>query len=494
MIIDSIRPALAVMCSLVAAGLILASSRRPNLREAWTILAAVLKFGLVLSLLPGVLSGQVFETRLFEVLPGIPFLFRVDPLGMAFGLLASLLWVVTSIYSIGYVRSLQAGAQTRYFFSFALCLASALGVAFAGNLLTFLICYEVLTVATYPLVVHKETPEAISAGRKYLFYTLTGGALLLLCVAWTYQISGRLDFVPGGFLSGQASPQTLVVLFSLFIMACGVKAALMPFHAWLPSAMVAPTPVSALLHAVAVVKAGVFGILRITGYVFGPDLLRQLGLGMPLATVASFTILMASVIALRQDNLKRRLAYSTISQLSYIILGAAILSPTAFLASIMHIVNHGFMKITLFFCAGAIYCKTHIENISQMNGLGRQMPVTMGCFAIGAMALVGLPFFCGFVSKWFLCQGSLEAGQLIFIFVLIASGLLNAAYFFPVVYRAFFMESKTSLSWNEARFTMLIPITVTAALAILFGAVPYLIRQQHHLASLATLQIWGGHL
>lgn len=491
-IIESVRPGLAVAVSLAAACLILFSGRRPNLREAWTFTAALVKLGLIASLLPGVLSGVVYQTTVFRIMPGIDFFFRVDPLGMAFGLLASLLWVITSVYSVGYMRNLKAGSQTRYFFCFAMCLSSAVGVAFAGNLLTFLICYEVLTISTYPLIIHKETPEAISAGRKYLVYTLTAGAVLFLCVAWTYKISGTTDFVAGGFLAGKAEPRTLIVLFALFMAGCGVKAAIMPLHAWLPTAMIAPTPVSALLHAVAVVKAGVFGILRITGFVFGPSLMRDIGVFNILAVISSFTIIAASVIALYQDNLKRRLAYSTISQLSYIVLGAALLSPTAFLGGILHLVNHAFMKITLFFCAGAIYCKTHVENISQMKGIGRQMPITMGAFAVGVMGLVGVPFFCGFVSKWHLGIGSVEAGEPVFAFILIVSGILNAAYFFPIIYNAFFSSSPGFSRFKEAGPLMLAPIIVAAVLSVIFGVIPFLIERQHLLSSLAVNQIWRG--
>ncbi|MBN2372149.1 MAG: monovalent cation/H+ antiporter subunit D family protein [Vicinamibacteria bacterium] len=491
MIVESIRPGLAVASSLAAAGLILASGRRPNLREAWTLIAALVKLGLIVSLLPGVCSGIVYQTDLFEIMPGVRLFFRADPLGMVFGLVASLLWLVTSVYSIGYMREIKARSQTRYFFCFALCLSSTIGVAFAGNLLTFLICYEVLTIATYPLVIHNETREAVAAGRKYLVYTLTGGGVLLLCVAWTYRMCGTLDFVPGGFLAGQAPPQSLMVLFALFMAACGVKAALMPLHAWLPTAMVAPTPVSALLHAVAVVKAGVFGILRIFGFVFGPSLLKSLGVIPPLAALAAFTIITASIIALYQNNLKRRLAYSTISQLSYIILGAAILTPTAFTGSIMHLANHAFMKITLFFCAGAIYCRTHIESIDEMGGIGRQMPVTMGAFAVASMGLTGVPFLCGFVSKWHLGLGAVEAGEVALVFVLVISGLLNASYFFPIVYAAFFIQPSKSFRKKEHRTALLAPIVATAILSVLFGAIPFLIERQHLLASLSVSRIWG---
>ena len=263
------RPLLAVLVSLLAAILIVVCGRWPNLREGWTLLAAVTKFALVFSLLGDVLGGRTPGVTLFEVSPGIALALRVDALGITFALSASLLWILTSVYSIGYMRSLGEEHQTRYFASFAICLSSTIGIAFAANLLTFLIFYEMLTIATYPLVVHKGTAEALASGRKYLVYLLTGGGALLLAVAWVSRIAPTLDFQPGGILPAATGATELALLLILFVIAVGVRAGLMPLHSWLPAAMVAPTPVSALLHAVAVVKAGVFGFARVTGFVFG---------------------------------------------------------------------------------------------------------------------------------------------------------------------------------------------------------------------------------
>ncbi|WP_253738397.1 cation:proton antiporter [Halohasta salina] len=454
--ITAIRPLAAVAVSFVAAALILASGRRPNLREGWTILASVSMFGLVASMVPGVLAGDVYVTNLGTVLPGVDFVLRADPLGVLFAALASLLWIVTSFYSIGYMRGLDEHNQTRYFASFAVSVASAVGIAFSGNLLTIFVFYEVLSVATYPLVAHDETPEARAAGRKYLAYTFFGGGVLVLAgtvmVYWLTELAGpagsaTVDFTPGGIAAlANADPTAASVAFVVLALGFGVKAGLMPLHQWLPEAMVAPTPVSGLLHAVAVVKSGVFGIARVVLDVFGPGTLADLGpasfgnLGMalPVAIIAAITLTVASLIALRKDHLKRRLAYSTISQLSYIVLGLALLEGDALIGGLLHIPAHAFMKLTLFFCAGIIHVETHTDNISEMAGIGRRMPLTMTAFGIAAAGMAGIPLVAGFVSKWYIVIGALEGGNAVFAAVLLISGVLNIAYFWPIVYQAFF--------------------------------------------------------
>jgi multicomponent Na+:H+ antiporter subunit D len=472
----SLVPLCAVLVSFIAIPLILLSSRRPNLREFWTLLAGVVKFALVFSLLPQALEGKAAESVLWELSPGISLALRADAFGLFFALIASGLWILTSIYSIGYMRGNHEGRQTRYYASFALSLSATLGVAFAANLLTFIVFYELLTLATYPLVIHKETREAIRAGRQYLAYSLTAGVLLIAGAAWIYQATGSLDFRAGGILgSAEASPGTFRLIFCLFLAGVGVKAGLMPFHSWLPNAMVAPTPVSALLHAVAVVKSGVFGVIRLAGFVFGPELMVQHGLNLILATLAGATIILASIIAMQQDSLKRRLAYSTVGHLSYIILGAALFSSDGFAGGIFHMSTHAVMKITLFFCAGAIYVHTHKQNVSDLDGIGRAMPWTMGAFAIGAFGLAGLPPINGFFSKWFLCLGTLEAGWPLALAVLLLSGLLNAGYLLPVVYRAFFKASDQFAGKGEASPWMVVPLCVTAALALILGIFPDLV-------------------
>lgn len=487
--IISFRPLAAILVSAIAAILILFSDKNRNVREFWTLAAAIIKFSIILSLYPLVAGGNTVIFRFFEILPNVTAGLRVDALGLSFALLSSGLWIVTSIYNIGYMRTANERSQTRYFAAFALSLSAAIGIAFAGDLATFFIFYELLTIATYPLVIHKESREAVLAGRKYLVYSLGAGSLFLLATAWVYGQTGQLAFTAGGFLSGWKDPKTLTVLFFLFLYGSAVKGALFPVHAWLPSAMVAPTPVSALLHAVAVVKAGVFAVLRIVGFVFGPDLLKDSGLSNILVWIAAFTILYASAIALSQDNLKRRLAYSTISQLSYIILGAALVTPSAFLGSVLHLANHAILKITLFFCAGVIYIKTHKENISDMTGVGYKLPFTMAAFCIATLGLAGFPVFSGFISKWYLCKGAVEAREWLILGVYLMGAILNLAYLLPVIITAF--KKPAVGGWDEKPFNLCWPPVMTAILAVLFGVLPWLFGKQIGLAKLASSAVFG---
>ncbi|MCZ6623230.1 MAG: proton-conducting transporter membrane subunit, partial [Deltaproteobacteria bacterium] len=393
---------LALLVPLLGAGLISFLGRRPNLRESVSLLTAVSLFSLVLGLVPRVNAGESLTYALLEVMPGLRLAFNVEPLGLLFALLASGLWIITSIYSIGYMRGHNEEHQTRFYVYFALTIAAAIGVAFAGNGFTLFIFYEMMTLVTYPLVTHHGTEEAVRAGRVYLGYLFgTSVGFFLLAMTWTWLLAGTLDFKPGGILAGKASNTVVSVLLALYVFGIG-KAALMPFHRWLPAAMVAPTPVSALLHAVAVVKVGVFSIMKITVYIFGIDLLNGTGLSVWLMYVAGGTILVASLIALTKDNLKARLAYSTVSQLSYVILGAALANTWGVVGGSMHIVMHAFGKITLFFCAGAIAVATHKTKVSEMNQLGKTMPITMFCFLIGSLSVIGLPPFGGLWSKWYL--------------------------------------------------------------------------------------------
>ena len=488
----SFAPLAAVLVSLIAAVLISLSSRWPNLRETWTIVAALCKFSVVSSMIPAVLGGLYPEITLFDMAPGVSLALRADPLGLSFALSASLLWIFTSFYSIGYMRALKEHDQTRYFASFAVCLSATMGIAFAANLLTFFIFYEVLTISTYPLVIHKESPAAISAGRKYLAFLLSGGVALLLAVGLTQRMAGTLNFTPGGSLSASIGQGGLLALFVLFLLGVGAKSGLMPLHSWLPTAMIAPTPVSALLHAVAVVKAGVFGFVRVMGFVFGPALATDIGATTLTTVAASTTIVIASLLAMAQDNLKRRLAYSTVGHLSYIILGTVLSSPGGLLGGLFHVTTHAAMKITLFFCAGAIYVKTGRENVSELDGVGRQMPITMAAFTIGALGLAGLPPVGGFLSKWFLAQGTVETGQPILLAVLLLSGLLNAGYLFPIVIRAFFKSSKDFTNFDEAPPLMVIPLLFTAAFSLLLGIYPDGIFHFYSLSSEAVMNVLKG--
>jgi multicomponent Na+:H+ antiporter subunit D len=460
----SIWPLVAVLVSLIASVPIMLSDKQPNLREFWTLLAAVIKVAIVVSLLPGVLAGGGYVFTIAEVMPGVPIEFHVDAFGIFFALIASFLWLLTSLYSIGYMRALEEHAQTRYFASFAVAISATIGVAFAANLLTMYLFYEMLSLSTYPLVTHEQNAEAKSSGRKYLSYILgTSIGLALPAMLVVYALTGTLDFTVGGILADKASPTALGVLLVLFLFGFA-KAGLMPFHGWLPAAMVAPTPVSSFLHGVAVVKAGVFSILRIIFHIIGPGQLAAADIGWIVTTLASVTLLVASMIALTQDNLKRRLAYSTVGQLSYMVLGAGMISAVGMTGGILHIGMHAFGKITLFFCAGAIYVAAGKKYISQMDGLGRRMPITFMAFFLGALSIIGMPPLGGFISKWNLVIGAVDGGQLTLLLVLLVSSLLNAAYFLPIVYRAFFAEPPADAveGIKEAPVFCLVPICLTA--------------------------------
>ena len=445
--------------------LVVLTGDRPNLRETMTLVAAGTLFLLVLSLLGAATVGAPPRAVLAEPVPGLALALSVEPLGLLFALVASFLWVVTSVYAIGYMRGHHEENQTRFYACFALALSGAMGVAFADNMLTLFVFYEFLTLSTYPLVTHAGNDQAKRAGRVYLGLLFTTSiGLLLPAMVWTWHLAGTLDFEPGGVLAGTAPAWALGGLYLLYVFGTG-KAALMPFHRWLPSAMVAPTPVSAPLHAVAVVKAGVFTILKVTVYLFGIDLVAAEGLGELLKYVAAFTILAGSVVAMTKDNLKARLAYSTVSQLSYIVLGALLANAAGVIGGSMHIAMHAFGKITLFFCAGAILVAAHKTEVSEMDGLGRRMPVTMAAFAIGAFSIIGLPPFGGMWSKWFLVRGVLDTGELWLLAVLLVSSLLNIAYLLPVPVRAFFARPPDGQGYagvREAPLPTLIAIGVTA--------------------------------
>ena len=462
---------LTMLVPLAGAVLIGLTGRWPNLREAVTVVTSLTLFLLVLTLLEPVQQGVSQQATWFTVLPGVDLAFEIEPLGMLFGLIASFLWIPTSFYAFGYMRAHEEENQTRFYVCFAIAIGSAMGIAFAANLFTLFIFYEILTLSTFPLVTHSGTDEARRAGRTYLGILLgTSIALQLLAIIWTWTLSGTLDFVPGGILRNHASDATIGILLALYVFGIG-KAAVMPFHRWLPAAMVAPTPVSALLHAVAVVKAGVFTVLKVTIYVFGIDLLHELGSSRLMMYAAAITLVLASLIALRQDNLKRRLAYSTVSQLSYIVLGAMLATSAGITGGAMHIATHAFGKITLFFCAGAIIITAHKTEVSQLDGIGRVMPFTMAAFLIGSLSIIGLPPMAGLWSKWYLLLGTYQAGDYVLLGALLVGSLLSAGYLLPVVVRAFFRppagaspgsRGAAAVSINEAPLVCVIPLLVTA--------------------------------
>ena len=496
MIESSPLPALAIAVPLLGAALVVALGRRPNVRDGVSIALALATLGLVVAMLPGTMDGRIASTTLLELSPGIHIALRADAAGMLFAVLASFLWVPTTVYSMGYMRGLDEQKQTRFFAAFALSISSTLGVALAANLLTFVLFYELLTLFTYPLVIHRESAEAVRAGRKYLLYTLGGGLALIGGAAWLALLGIDTTFSEGGVLGSLAAGSgTVWALFVLLVGGVIVKAAVMPFHSWLPAAMVAPTPVSALLHAVAVVKAGVFGVVRVLIFVFGVDLLRDTGAWQVLAVGSAATIVLASLLALRHDNLKRRLAYSTVSHLSYIVLGVALLGPLALTGALLHLIGHGVTKITLFFCAGAIHVRTHRENVSELDGIGRQMPLTMAAFALASLSMAGMPPFVLFASKWYLGLGSVEVSATAFLFVYILSGILSAGYLFPIVARAFWRTSP-SFTWSgwtgEASLKMVVPLVATALLALLWGMAPDLPFSFLSLASQVANGAGGG--
>jgi len=453
---------LALLLPAVGAVLTVLFRQTPNLRDTVVVATSVALLLVVAQLLPTVTSGGRPAITLLAMLPGVPLALQVEPLGLLFALVASSLWIVTSLYSVGYLRAAQEHHQTRYFVFFDVAILAAIGVAFAANLLTLFLFYELLTLSTYPLVTHHGTERAMKAGRVYLGILLTTSiGLLLVAVLWTWSLTGTLDFRPGGILAGRANDATLFVLLVLFALGTG-KAALMPVHRWLPAAMVAPTPVSALLHAVAVVKAGVFTILKIVVYTMGTDVVSGTGAGTALGYLAAASMVAAGVVALGRDNLKERLAYSTISQLAYVVLGAMLATRLGIVGGGLHIATHAVGKITLFFCAGMYDVVAHKKNVSDLAGIGRRMPFTTAAFLIGALSVIGVPPLGGAWSKWLLAMGAADAGQMIQLSALLVSMLLGVGYLMPIPVRAFFAKSPPARV-QEAPLLCLVPLGLTAA-------------------------------
>lgn len=466
-------PALVGVSLLAAVLIFLAGEQRQHLRTTVNLAAALIKLALIAVLVMAVREGADFVWRL-PLLPGLDLVLKVDPLMLLFSTLSAGLWLLTTIYAIGYLE--RSPHRARFFGFFSLCVASTMGIAAAGNLFTFFVFYELLTLATWPLVVHRGTEASIAGGRSYLHYTLLGSALFLAGLVWLHALVGPQDFIARGLVSdvldGHAGAQRGI--FALMVLGLGVKAALVPLHGWLPKAMVAPAPVSALLHAVAVVKAGAFGIVRLVYDVYGPERLQALGMDVALAVLASLTIVYGSLMALRQDDLKKRLAWSTVSQVSYITLGAAIAGPLATVGGLVHLVHQGLMKITLFFCAGNYAELLGVKKIGQLDGIGRRLPWTSAAFTAGALGMIGLPPLAGFVSKWYLGAGAVATGHAWVVGVLVASTLLNAAYFLPVLRRIWFGTPPEA--WPEetpmgraSRLSLVVPAVATAALSLGVG-------------------------
>ncbi|MEW6293057.1 MAG: proton-conducting transporter membrane subunit [Pseudomonadota bacterium] len=468
---------LAVIASSLLPGLAIFAlpERSVALRSALNLFGALAKLALVATLLAGVAAGEDYAFR-YAVLPGIDLAFKADALALLFVTLSAVLWLFTTLYAIGYLEN--APHRSRFFGFFSLCVTATMGIAMAANLFTFFIFYELLTLATFPLVVHRGTPQAMRGGTIYLAYTLLGGTLLLAGIVWLNALAGHAEFAHGGYLAaGDAPNWQMQVIFLLLIAGVGVKAAIVPLHGWLPQAMVAPAPVSALLHAVAVVKAGAFGIVRIVYEVYGIEFAQSLDLLAPLAVFAAVTIVWGSFRALFQDDLKKRLAFSTVSQVSYIVLGVALFGPLGTVGGLVHLVHQGIMKITLFFCAGNFAETLGIHKVSEMDGAGRRMPLTTLAFSIGALGMMGAPVTAGAVSKAWLADGAEAAGMDWAIWVLWTSSLLNAAYFLPILWRAWLRPAPAA--WPEERIVargrretawlLLLPPLVTAIMTLAAG-------------------------
>ena len=474
---------IALMIPLIGTLGVMYKGNNENLREGISCVSSLLLLFIVCSMIPQVLEGKTLVFHMFTILPGVTVTLRADAMSMIFALVASSLWTIAVFYSMGYMRGLKEHAQTRFNACFALAIFGAIGVAFSDNLFTMYLFYEIVSICTYPLVAHHQDAEGYNGARKYIIYlTTTAKAFLLPAMILIYVLTGTLDFASnistGIFPAGVNS--VLVTMLYIFCIIGFAKNGVMPFHHWLPGAMVAPTPVSALLHAVAVVKVGVFCTTRVMLYTFGTDTMHALNLGIPTAYFVAFTILVASIIALSKDNLKARLAYSTVSQLSYIILGVALLTDPGIQGGLIHIVNHAFAKITLFFCAGAIYVVSHKKYISEMEGLGKTMPFTFAAFGIASLSMIGAPPVGGFITKWNLLIGSVEAHQLGILLILIASTLLNAAYFAPITYKAFFGKRPANEPFTgikEAPLSMLIPILIACTISVLLGIFPNFMLQ-----------------
>ena len=479
----SAAPLLATAVPALAAVLIYATRARPNLREGCSVTAAALQTLIVLSMVPAVLDGKTLHLTLSSFIPQVSIALRVDALGLLFAAIASFLWLLTTLYSIGYVRAVGERSQTRYFAAFAIALVATMGIAFSANLVTLYLFYEGLTFITYPLVTHAQTDEAFAAGKRYLQYHLgTSIAFLLPAIIVTFAISDTFDFRPGGVFGADADSTGLVVAYILFL-AGATKAAIMPLHSWLPGAMVAPVPVSALLHAVAVVNAGVFLMLRVILDVFGVELMDDLSLGIVTAVFVSITVVLATFYAYRLDSIKAVLAYSTISHLSLMILAVALLDPRSMTGGIMHLANHSLGKITLFFCAGSILIATGKTKISELGGIGRQLPLTMGAFAIGALSIVGLPPTAGFVTKYYIAIGMIDAKEVAFLLVLFLSTLVSAGYYQRILRTAFFGTAPEpapasaqgepgAAQTGDPRRLVVAPLLVTAALSLAIGIYP----------------------
>ena len=493
-VINPWMPLLVLFTSLFAAPVIfLLPERRSTARTIVNLSAAIVKLFMVAVMIIGVYLGVHYEMR-YAVIPGVAFVLRADALGVMFAGLSSLLWLFTTIYAVGYLE--DSPNRSRFFGFFSLCVTSTIGIAFAGNLFTFVMFYELLTLSTYPLLVHRGTDRALAAGKRYLQYTLVGGVVLLVGTIALHALAGDITFGDYHVLSSLSNDNQVYLrwVFVFLIAGLGVKTALVPLHGWLPSAMVAPAPVSALLHAVAVVKAGAFGIVRVVYDVFGLELSYSLGLLNGLTIIACITILYGSLRAIAQTEIKRRLAFSTISQISYIVLGVSMIHPMGAAAGLAHLIHQGLMKITLFFCVGNYSETLGIHCVSELDGVGRRMPVSSVAFTTGAFGMIGMPPIAGFVSKWYLGVGAVGSGLHWVILVLVGSSLLNAAYFLPLVYRIWFKDQvgdwphEKKIGLLETSGWLLWPPVATAVFSLAAGLLAGMAFSPVHWAELIAFR------
>lgn len=411
--------------------------------------------------------------------------FRIDGMTMIFAGLVAVLWPLATLYSFEYMK--HEGHERYFFMFYTMTYGVTLGIAFAEDLLTLYFFYELLTLVTVPLVVHTLSREAILASRKYLYYSLGGAAFAFIGLIFIMTYGSSLDFTYGGVLDpsrigGKTDVLLLVYVFAFF--GFGVKAAVCPFNSWLPQAGVAPTPVTALLHAVAVVKSGAFAIIRLTYYCYGTEFLLGSWAQTVVMVVVIFTIVYGCSRAVKETHLKRRLAYSTISNLSYILFGAVMMTPLGLVGALSHMVFHAFMKICSFFCAGAVMYKTGKSYVHELTGMGRKMPKVFGIFTIASLALMGVPGLAGFVSKFNLAKAAVMSDNwltYVGIAALLLSALLTAIYMLSIVVRAFFpnkdFDYNTLKNVEDPNWYMLIPLAVFAAVIIYFGLYPRTIMQ-----------------
>jgi len=441
-------------------------------RMLWYIEAVVLLTSLIVGNL--LLMGTTEVFHVVHFVNDLSISFKIDGMTMVFAGLVAVLWPLATLYSFEYME--HEIHEKTFFLFYTVTYGVTLGIAFASDILSMYFFYELLTLVTVPLVMHTLTREAILAVRKYLYYSIGGAAFALMGMIFMMVYGESCEFVLGGSLTAAAireHGELLLWIYFFSFMGFGVKAAIFPLSSWLPQAGVAPTPVTALLHAVAVVNAGAFAIIRLTYYCFGVEFLAGTWVQNAAMALTMFTIVYGCSRAVKERQIKRRLAWSTVSNLSYILFGAMIMSPQGMVGALAHFVFHGFMKICSFLCAGAFMHQTGKKYIYEMDGMGRSMKITFGCFAVSALGLMGVPGFAGFISKWNLTAAAVESGNALAyggIACLLVSALLTAIYMLSIVRRAFFPnDAETDVTATDPGWKMCLSLLVCAACTILLG-------------------------